>query len=58
MHLDDNPSLKARLAENLVSAYDLAVLSAQRDTGLDRPMFPSSNPYAATQALDEGFYPE
>lgn len=57
-HLKDNPSLKARLLEASEEAYVLAVLAAQRDSGLDRAAFPLIDPYGPVLAMDEGFYPQ
>lgn len=54
--LQENPSLKAILAEYVVSAYDLAIISAEKETGLDT--FPRKCPYKTEHILDEEFMPE
>lgn len=54
--LNENPSLKSILADYVISAYALAIISAERETGLD--MFPEACPYTAEQALNEEFMPE
>ncbi|MGG6238135.1 DUF29 domain-containing protein [Nodosilinea sp. AN01ver1] len=55
-HLAENPSLKALLLDYLDSAYQLAVVSAERETGLDR--FPDRCPYTLDQVFDPTFLPE
>ena len=54
--LKENPSLKAILAEHVISAYALAIISAEKETGLDT--FPEICPYKAEQVLDGAFMPE
>lgn len=54
--LKENPSLKSILADYVISAYALATISAEKETGLDT--FPADCPYSADQALDEEFMPE
>ncbi len=39
-HLDDNPRLRARLAEAMASAYGGAVLAAARETNMDSGFWP------------------
>ena len=56
-HLSDNPSLTPKLPGALSDAYRLALLAAQRETGLDRPAFPAANPWTIAQIMDGGFYP-
>ena len=55
-HLVENPSLKALLPEYLDSAYQLAVIGAEKDTGLD--VFPNKCPYLAEEIFDPAFLPE
>ncbi|WP_254073079.1 DUF29 domain-containing protein [Acidisphaera sp. S103] len=57
-HLADNPSLKSSLNETIVSAYRNAVLSAARETGLDRTAFPVTHHWSPEQIMDSTFYPE
>ena len=54
--LKENPSLKAILADYVISAYALAIISAEKETGLDT--FPVDCPYSAYQTMDEEFIPE
>ncbi|MEM8611713.1 MAG: DUF29 domain-containing protein [Cyanobacteria bacterium P01_H01_bin.105] len=54
--LKENPSLKAILSEYVVSAYALAIISAEKETGLDT--FPEECPYQAEQVLNEEFMPK
>ncbi|TWH76256.1 uncharacterized protein DUF29 [Azomonas agilis] len=49
--LSDNPSLKSKLPELMASAYGDAVIGAERETGLERSVFPTSCPWTLEQAL-------
>lgn len=55
--LRQNPSLKPRLGEFLVDAYQDARLIAARETGMDKRAFPDQCPYACALVLDPDFYP-
>jgi hypothetical protein len=58
-HLADNPSLRARLGEAVISAYASAVLGAARETGLDRAIFPPVCPWMFDeQIIAHDFWPE
>ena len=57
-HLQDNPSLKARLNEIIEVAYGDALIEAERETGLPESTFPAICPWSFDQAMDEGFWPE
>jgi len=57
-HLADNPSLQAKLAEAVVNAYRLALVDAERETGLARGTFPVECPWSFEQMMNEGFWPE
>lgn len=54
--LQDNPSLKSSLEEVMEKIYPLAVVSAERETGLSS--FPETCPYSLTQLLSLDFLPE
>ena len=54
----DNPSLKPRLPEALAGGYELALLAAQRETGLDRSAFPPENPWSMDQLFASEFFPQ
>jgi hypothetical protein len=56
--LSDSPSLKYQLENEIAHAYDLAVKSAAKETGIKKTIFPVTCPYASEQILDENFYPE
>ena len=58
IHLKDNPSLKGRLDEILMDAYDVAIFKASKETSLDEQAFPSTCPYTFEQIMDDAFYPE
>ncbi len=55
MHLllEDDPSLKAHLPDLLPDAYEVAVLTAERETGLPESAFPTPCPYTLEQITDE-----
>jgi hypothetical protein len=55
-HLSESPSLKPFLSEYVDGVYPLAVIAAQRETGLDE--FLDGCPYTAAQVLDMAFLPE
>jgi Domain of unknown function DUF29 len=56
-HLADNPSLKSKLPEAIVSAYGSAILVAARETGLGREVFPVECPWPYDQAISDDFWP-
>ena len=57
-HLTDNPSLKAKLNDTVVEAYELAVIGAASETGLPETEFPMSLPYRYEKATDAAFWPD
>ena len=57
-HLKDNPSLKAQLGQAMRDAYRLALVEAERETGLARTTFPTECPYAYDEAMSPDFWPE
>ena len=56
-HLADNPSLESRTEEAMAVAYDVAILKAARETGLDKGAFPAVCPWTFEQATSD-FWPE
>ncbi len=54
----DNPSLKSRLDESFVEAYELAVIAASRETGLAESAFPGSPPFSVAESMDPDFWPD
>jgi len=56
--LDDNPSLKSRLDRAIEDAYRLAVLEAERETGLAESTFPETCPFRFDDIMDHEFWPE
>lgn len=60
IRLKRSPSLKPRLenSEFVQDAWEVAVLAASKETGLDESVFPESPIWTIAQILDEGFYPE
>jgi len=57
-HLEDNPSLRASLADAIADAYGDALLGAQRETGLAESAFPETCSYAPEQITAAHFLPE
>ena len=56
-HLKDNPSLKAALPEAFATAYRLALLQAQKQTGLGEDAFSAACPWSADQVMADDFMP-
>jgi hypothetical protein len=56
--LDDNPSLRPTLPEQVTRAYRLARLLGVRETNLAESTFPATCPYAPERVTDPGFYPD
>jgi hypothetical protein len=57
-HLKDNPSLTSQLDQAMRGAYRLALIEAERETGLVRNTFPQQCPYSFEQATKADFWPE
>lgn len=56
--LKDNPGLKSLLDGVLADAYEIAVIKAAKETGLDKKTFPSVCPWNLQAISDSDFYPE
>jgi hypothetical protein len=56
--LKDSSSLKHQLEERIVDAYEIAILKAERETGLPRKKFPAVCFYTIDELLDDTFYPQ
>jgi len=56
-HMQDNPSLKAVLAEAMVEGYRIARLEAENQTGLAEETFPPDCPWPFEQITAEDFWP-
>jgi Domain of unknown function DUF29 len=57
-HLKDNPSLKAQIGSATITAYRLARVQADRETGLARATFPQDCPFTFDQTTAEDFWPD
>ncbi len=57
-HLKDNPSLKGQLGQAMPDAYRLALVEAERETGLARTTFPTECRYTFDEAMSPDFWPE
>lgn len=55
--LDDNPSLRPTLDQQIIKAYRLGRLLAVKETNLDESHFPADCPYSTAQVTDPDFYP-
>jgi len=55
-HLKQNPSLKSAIPDVFADVYQLAVVSAERETSLD--IFPDVCPYDFEQVMTEAFLPD
>jgi hypothetical protein len=53
--LKENPSLNSYLADSLEKNYQLAIISAERETGLSS--FPETCPYSLTEIFTPEFLP-
>ncbi len=51
------PSLKYQLEEDIIDAYEIALIKAIGETGLDENIFPADCPWTVEQILDDEFYP-
>jgi hypothetical protein len=58
LHLADNPSLKAKLDQAITQAYRLALIEAERETGLAESTFPVVCPFSFSQIMDDAFLPD
>ena len=56
-HLDDNPSLAAVLVSLVARAYRVAVLRAERETGLPETTFPPACPFTTAEIVADAFLP-
>jgi hypothetical protein len=54
--LTENPSLKSSLEDLIINSYPLAVINAEKETGL--PIFPQNCPYDLTEIFSSEFFPE
>ncbi|MBB3997371.1 DUF29 domain-containing protein [Aureimonas pseudogalii] len=58
MVIDDSPSLRTFPAAILADLYDLAVMSATKETQMPRSVFPATCPFGIEEILDPEFLPE
>lgn len=56
--LRDNPGLKPSLEQCLIDAYQMAVIKASQETGLDEGSFPTICPWSMSEAIQQDFYPD
>ena len=56
-HLNQTPSLKAKVNDYIADAYEKAVLFAAEETNLDEENFPALCEWNAKQILDDNFFP-
>lgn len=53
-----NPSLKSRIAEAIIEAYDSSLAIVEKETRIDLRLLPNDCPYSFEQCLDDKYYPE
>jgi DNA-binding protein len=58
IYINDNPSLKSKLDDIMIKAYDVAISKAASETSLDKKNFPTQCPYTFEQIMNDEFYPE
>jgi Domain of unknown function DUF29 len=56
--IQENPSLKSKIAEAISHGYIDAVILASKETGFPENHFPAKCPYTFNQIMDETFFPE
>ena len=56
--MEDNPSLKASLSEQLTTAYRRAVDEAADETSLPLNLFPTDCPWLYAEFMDKEFFPD
>lgn len=56
--LEESPSLKHEVEEQLAHAYKKALLIAEKETGLEIKNFPKTCPFSLRQVLREDFLPK
>ncbi|MBS9434733.1 DUF29 domain-containing protein [Photorhabdus hainanensis] len=56
--LQESPSLKNKLDEHLEKAYTTARRLAEKETLINRNIFPETCPWTFEQIMDENFWPE
>ncbi len=57
-HIEDNPSLKTKIEECILTAYRVAILEAVDETGLQKTIFPAFCPYSFEQIMSNDFWPD
>lgn len=56
--LAENPSLEATLPSSLADAHEVAVIAAERETGLPEEIFPRLCPYTVEQVTSADYMPD
>lgn len=55
--LRDNPGLRPSLDQVMMDAYQMAVINASQETGLDEKSFPAVCPWSLLDATNHDFFP-
>ncbi|PID73491.1 MAG: hypothetical protein CSB33_03745 [Desulfobacterales bacterium] len=55
--LEDSPSLRHGLEEQVARAYRKARLKAEMETGIEKEQFPEACPFSPENILEEDFFP-
>jgi predicted DNA-binding ribbon-helix-helix protein len=56
--LKKNPGLKPKLPELIFDAYELALIQAEKETGISGKLFPPECPWTFEQIIDDEFFPD
>jgi len=56
--LRENQGLKPKLSSCLLDAYQLAVIRASEETGVDERVFPANCPWSFEEIAKSSFYPD
>ena len=56
--LKESPSLKPKIPDTLVEAYEAALITAFKESGLPESTFPSQCPWNFNDVMDSNFWPD
>lgn len=55
--LDESPSLKHELEDQIHRSYEKALIAAEKETGLNQKTFPKTCPFSLKEILKDDFFP-
>lgn len=56
--IKNNPGLKPEIPSSMEEAYQVARISAFKETGMPKESFPKESPWSFEQVMDDGFWPD